>query len=277
MGVVVADVFLRLLDFVEPLSGGDPGGLGIQHGLDRPGCGPETSSRRLDPPGATARLWIIFLPNSCYLFTESRHLFQAVEHEALWTRARHEPSIAIRLALGGAVALLYCSAGAMTFALVDPAGQHLAPRDGRPDGPVGAPLLPAGFAGSVPGAGGSVQFLGPLTRPDVVLETVAGIADRPLLLATLMLFAFFLWVTYELNDIWIDGFQLRWQRWTQRPPGLANAIDEKRMEHPRRSASSNLQRRRLADRQSCFADHGYQEEPQLFLRKMFHDGENRVQ
>jgi uncharacterized membrane protein len=53
-----------------------------------------------------------------------------------------------------------------------------------------------------------------LTRPDVVLERVAGIADRPLLLATLMLFAFFLWAIYLLNDIWIDGFQLRWRQWT---------------------------------------------------------------
>src|SRR5262249_9707327 len=62
-------------------------------------------------------LWLIFLPNSCYLFTESRHLLQAVEHESLWTRARHEPAVAMRLAFGSAVALLYSSAGALTFAL----------------------------------------------------------------------------------------------------------------------------------------------------------------
>jgi hypothetical protein len=36
------------------------------------------------------------------------------------------------------------------------------------------------------------------------------------------------------------------------------------------------ERRCLVDRQPCFAEHGYQEEPQLFLRKMFHDGEKRV-
>jgi hypothetical protein len=36
------------------------------------------------------------------------------------------------------------------------------------------------------------------------------------------------------------------------------------------------ERRSYVARQPCFAKHGYQEEPQLFLRKMFHDGENRV-
>src|SRR5262245_53920983 len=42
-------------------------------------------------------LWLIFLPNSCYLFTEPRHLLKAVEHDNLWTRARTDPSAALRL------------------------------------------------------------------------------------------------------------------------------------------------------------------------------------
>src|SRR5437667_9801185 len=49
-------------------------------------------------------LWLIFLPNSCCLFTEPRHFFMAVEHDALWTRARHDPMVAMRLAITGGVA-----------------------------------------------------------------------------------------------------------------------------------------------------------------------------
>src|SRR5712692_8016700 len=45
--------------------------------------------------GPVLALWLIFLPNSCYLFTEPRHFFMAVEHDALWTRARHEPAVAM--------------------------------------------------------------------------------------------------------------------------------------------------------------------------------------
>jgi len=160
-------------------------------------------------------LWLIFLPNSCYLFTESRHLFQAVEHEALWTRARHEPAIAMQLAFGGAVALLYSAAGALTFALsIRPVKrwlQHAGLRTG-----VWAPfffmLVSLGvYLGLV------VRFNSwdLITRPGKVLETVAGVADRPVLAATLGIFALFLWVVFEVNDIWIDGFSLRWQRWMQ--------------------------------------------------------------
>jgi uncharacterized membrane protein len=165
--------------------------------------------------GPLLALWIVFLPNSCYLFTESRHLLQAVEHEALWTRARHEPSIAIRLALGGAVSLLYCSAGAMTFALsIRPVNTWLS-RIGVQTGLWAPPFFLLVSLGVYLGLVVRFNSWDLLTRPDVVLETVAGIADRPLLLTTLMLFAFFLWAIYVLNDIWIDGFQMRWRRWTR--------------------------------------------------------------
>src|SRR5205085_586378 len=32
--------------------------------------------------------WLAFLPNSCYLFTEQRHLLAAVDRYNLWMRAR---------------------------------------------------------------------------------------------------------------------------------------------------------------------------------------------
>jgi uncharacterized membrane protein len=160
--------------------------------------------------------WLVFLPNTCYLFTESRHLFFAVEREALWTRARHEPAIAMRLFTGGAVALVYSAAGALTFALALRPVKRWLLRSGVRVGLL-APwfflLLSLGvYLGLV------VRFNSwdLLTRPGNVLETAAEVADRPLLVLTIMTFAFFLWVAFEVIDIWIDGFSLRWQRWTRK-------------------------------------------------------------
>src|SRR6516165_1946070 len=62
-------------------------------------------------------LWLIFLPNSCYLFTELRHLFSDLERYNLWSRARSDPDAAMGLALRIGVALLYSMTGALTFAL----------------------------------------------------------------------------------------------------------------------------------------------------------------
>jgi uncharacterized membrane protein len=161
-------------------------------------------------------LWLVFLPNSCYLFTESRHLFSTLERDAMWTRARHEPAVAMRLAIGGAVALLYAAFGSLTFALsIRPVKrwlEHAGVRTG-----VWAPffflLVSLGvYLGLV------VRFNSwdVLTRPEEVLETIAGVADRPRLVATIGVFALFLWFAYELNDIWVDGFSLRWRQWTAR-------------------------------------------------------------
>ncbi len=158
-------------------------------------------------------LWLIFLPNSCYLFTEPRHFFMAMERHALWTRARHEPAVAMRLALTGAVALLYSAAGSLTFALsIRPLKAWMRQSGVRKSWytPLFFLLVSLGvYLGLV------VRFNSwdLLTRPGEVLGTVAGVADRPLLVGTIVLFALFLWVAYEVNDIWIDGFSLRWQRW----------------------------------------------------------------
>src|SRR5215218_5504002 len=62
-------------------------------------------------------LWFIFLPNSCYLFTEPVHLLSAVERYIKKKRARHDADAAIRLGLWTAVSLCYVSAGALSFAL----------------------------------------------------------------------------------------------------------------------------------------------------------------
>jgi uncharacterized membrane protein len=161
-------------------------------------------------------LWLIFLPNSCYLFTEPRHLLKAVEHDNLWSRARMDADAALRLTLWTIVAVTYVAAGAVTFALSIRPMKQLVGRAGLSLVVWAMPFFWLLSLGVYLGLIVRYNSWDLLTRPSEVLETTAKLADRPLLLTAILLFGIFLWVVYEVNDIWIDGFSLRWRRWTGR-------------------------------------------------------------
>jgi uncharacterized membrane protein len=159
-------------------------------------------------------LWLIFLPNSCYLFTENRHFFDAIERYNLWSRAHHEPDAAMGLGLRAGVALLYSSVGALTFTLsIRPIKFWIRSFGVRTS--LGA--LPFFLLVSLGVYLGLVLRLNSwdlFTRPDVVLAMAVNVANRPLLMLTILLFACFLWVAYEVCDIWVDGFKGRWMQGT---------------------------------------------------------------
>jgi uncharacterized membrane protein len=166
-------------------------------------------------------LWLVFLPNSCYLFTEPRHLLQAVESENLWTRARDEPGAALRLALWTMVALVYSVAGALTFALAIRPLKALARRAGLAAAWWAAPFFVLMSVGVYLGLVVRYNSWDLLTRPGEVLQTVLSLTGRPMLVSGILLIGLCLWAAYELIDIWIDGFVVRWERWTRQSSGRA--------------------------------------------------------
>jgi uncharacterized membrane protein len=161
-------------------------------------------------------VWLIFLPNACYLFTEPRHLLTEVENQELWTRSRQEPAAAVRLALWTAIALIYTAAGALTFTLSIRPVKALARNAGVDTAAWAGPFFVLMSLGVYLGLVVRYNSWDLFTRPHLVLDTIAGIASRPVLLAAIVLFGLFLWLTYEVVDIWVDGFTARWDRWTRR-------------------------------------------------------------
>jgi uncharacterized membrane protein len=164
-------------------------------------------------------LWLIFEPNSCYLFTEPVHLLAAVSQDNLWPRARHETEAAIRLTLWTAVSLCYLSAGALTFALSIRPIQSLARRTGLSPRHWAAPFFMLMALGVYLGRIVRFNSWDLFTRPAQVVRTVADLIDRPVLLAAIGLFGLFLWAAYLVVDIWLDGVAVRWRRWTRRGVG----------------------------------------------------------
>jgi uncharacterized membrane protein len=120
------------------------------------------------------------------------------------------------LGLRAGVALLYSAAGALTFALSIRPVKAWMRALGVSTAWGAAPFFMLVSLGVYLGLVVRFNTWDLFTRPGDVLVTVAGVTDRPLLLATIVFFGLFLWLAYEVNDIWIDGFALRWARWTRR-------------------------------------------------------------
>jgi uncharacterized membrane protein len=178
--------------------------------------------RRRDPRlwlllGPLLLLWLIFLPNSCYLFTELRHFLEAIDRQDLWFRAHGDRMAMLELALRAAVGFVYVTAGTLTFGLAIRPVRKLAAEAGIatwPWSPVFFILIALGvYLGLVVRFNSWDLF----SRAWEVLRTAFGVTDRPRLTFAIVLFGFFLWAVYEVIDIWIDGFALRWSRRARAP------------------------------------------------------------
>lgn len=61
-------------------------------------------------------LWFVFLPNTCYLLTEPRHLFQPLDYGDLWARTHGDRDATMPFVVRLVIAAVYAAVGAVTFA-----------------------------------------------------------------------------------------------------------------------------------------------------------------
>lgn len=177
------------------------------------------------PLAALLLLWFLFMPNSCYLFTEPRHLLSAVEEDALLSRAANDPEAALRLGLWTLLALIYSAAGALTFVLSIRPVNTLARMAGIATERWAAPFFILMSLGVYLGLVVRFNSWEAFTNTVEVLQTVARIATRPLLVAAILLFSIPLWLAYVAVDIWIDGAALRWQRLRRSGGASSRVVD----------------------------------------------------
>jgi uncharacterized membrane protein len=160
-------------------------------------------------------LWLMFLPNSCYLLTEPRHLLLRIAH---WTQAREEPRPLLRLAVWTAVALVDTVAGALTFVLSVRPVKRLAETMGLDGGRWAAPFFILISLGVYLGLVGRFNTWDLFTRPAAVIDSLGGLASRPLLVTAIVLVGLMLWRVYGAVEACLDRIAVPWRRRRRNAP-----------------------------------------------------------
>lgn len=157
-------------------------------------------------------LWLIYLPNSCYLVTELRHVVRALAGTDLYLRARIDPETAIVLMAYTAFYFLYATVGMLAFALaIRPVAAALR-RAGLGTLSFGALLFGLMSLGVYLGLIRRYNSWDLLHRPREIADASLALMNHPALSLFLVAFALFLWVGYVAIDIWIDGLLFRLRR-----------------------------------------------------------------
>jgi uncharacterized membrane protein len=180
---------------------------GVRH--DRQGGG----SVRWVLWGPLALVWLLFLPNSCYLLTEWRHYLDTLTGGPLYARALKGGDARFDFFVITGFYFFYSGAGLLAFFLaVWPLDRLTRPRLGR----LGAVLRPLIFPlcglgvylGLMRGRFNTWNVLEAHRLTDL-LNTVFHVFQRPHLILSILVFGAALWVLYILFDIWMDGLAWR--------------------------------------------------------------------
>ena len=166
--------------------------------------------------GPLAFVWLLFLPNSCYLLTEWRHYLDTLTQSQLFAQARHGGGGRLDFFLVTGFYLVYSGAGLLAFFLAVWPLDRLTRRRlgwlGAVLRPLIFPLCALGvYLGLMRGRFNSWDLVNGSRLPDL-LSTVAQMGQRPSVLLPILLFGAVLWLFYAAFDIWMDGIAWRLSR-----------------------------------------------------------------
>jgi uncharacterized membrane protein len=159
-----------------------------------------------------ALAWLVFLPNTCYLLTEWRHLLFDRAWADLLDEGRHDRRAMLHTAKWALVFMLYSGSGLLLMALaIRPVERWL--RTTRVNPMIAAPLFFALVSLGV--------YLGLILRfnswdllrhPGAIWAASLEALTSPILTLTIIVFGAILWGLYEALDLWMDGVQARLRR-----------------------------------------------------------------
>lgn len=175
-----------------------------------------------------AAVWLAFVPNTCYLFTEWRHFLERVDGGNIAMKAMDDQRQLLRIAGPALFYMCYSGFGAITLTLAIRPIERSLRRRGVPFCVVAIPLFILIAVGVYLGLVLRFNSWDLWTRPMEVLASASAVVRYPVLFVTVMLFAAMLWVLYEALDLWLDGVLRRVQmllrrHWPEAAPIIAGA------------------------------------------------------
>lgn len=154
--------------------------------------------------------WLAFLPNTCYLLTEWRHfLFQGLPYAFREFEGRETTSF---IAKDGLFFLIYSLAGCLSFGLSIRPIERIIRKSGGNPVPWAVPLFFLTSLGVYLGLVIRLNSWHIVTKPGHVLHVTLQTLSDGQLVRWITLFAFLLFLLYEIIDIFLDGVLVRLRR-----------------------------------------------------------------
>lgn len=161
-------------------------------------------------------VWLLFLPNTCYLLTEWRHFLETVGQHNLHVRWQHQQTAALQMMVNTLFYLCYSGTGVLAFALAIRPVAGLVKESRCNSWMWAVPFFLLMSLGVYLGLVLRFNTWDWLYRPSEIWAAVTNIVFRPFLATVVVVFAGFLWVAYVFMDIWLDGMISRIKK---RPEG----------------------------------------------------------
>jgi uncharacterized membrane protein len=163
-----------------------------------------------------AFVWLVFLPNSCYLLTEWRHYLETLTQSPMYAAAHRSRDGKLDFFITTGFYLFYSGAGLLAFFLAVWPLDRLTRRrlgwTGTILRPLLFPLCALGvYLGLMQGRFNSWDLVNGV-RLQALLATTAQVFHSPFLLTLVLLFGAVLGLLYAAFDIWMDGIAWRLAR-----------------------------------------------------------------
>lgn len=160
-------------------------------------------------------VWLAFLPNACYLFTEWRHFLLDPDYRLQRSTNSDDAFAVLSMARQSIVFIIYSAAGAFSFGLSIRPMAALVKRWNIVSVACASIFYLLVSMGVYLGLVVRLNSWDLATHPHYVLHTIKHAITTPNLVITITVFAFCLWVLYTILDIWFDGLILRWKALTK--------------------------------------------------------------
>jgi uncharacterized membrane protein len=158
--------------------------------------------------------WLLFLPNTCYLLTEWRHLLFDARWAGLLDTAHEDRNAMLSVAKWGLFFAAYSSCGILSLALsIRPMERWLASTKTIPPFILAPPFFFLMSLGVYLGLLPRLNSWDIFTRPLQVWAIAWSGLTHIELLSAIVLFALLLWGVYEAVDLWADGISARMRKW----------------------------------------------------------------
>lgn len=156
--------------------------------------------------GVLGVMWIIFMPNTCYLLTEWRHFLEMLGYSDLHTRWTYDSDARLILMALTLFYMCYSGIGMLTFTLAIRPIVRIAKDRGLVLWVWGMPFFFLMSIGVYLGLIHRFNSWDLLNQFRGIMDNIYQLTQRPTLSAYIIFFACFLWLMYMVVDIWVDGF-----------------------------------------------------------------------